>query len=186
MTEKVKVTREQAEAIERIKTEQIKRFEEVKKNKTTYLLTDWEKPLFELDSKHLQDALYIGYEVEPEFNKGDFVVWHGLVVNIQHPQTNDHKDDGSCYFTLVRSDGSTYGNITRDEIRHATPSEIAEEKERRWWKKLGRNVIQYEIGDVVLYKGLNLDSRGLCEITRVFSEDGVSISNDLADSEIDV
>src|SRR5690625_7283709 len=98
MTEKVKVTREQAEAIERIKTEQIKRFEEVKKNKTAYLLTDWEKPLFELDSKHLQDALYIGYEVEPEFNKGDFVVWHGLVVIIKNPQPKVQKVDGTYFF----------------------------------------------------------------------------------------
>ena len=31
---------------------------------------------------------------------------------------------------------------------HATPEEIAQEKERRWWEKLGRKPNEYRKGDV--------------------------------------
>ena len=111
-----------------------------------------------IDSLPIDDvvkAIVYGYEVEPEFKVGDFVVWHGSIVNIKHPQTNDYKDDGSCYFTLERSDGSTYGNISRDEIRHATPEEIAEEKERRWWRARNRDVWELRAQDILKQKSGN-------------------------------
>ena len=145
---KVKVTKEQAEAIEK---ESYRDYENILYD---YLVvSNYDEKFKGLTFGGLYRALHQGYEVEPEFKKGDFVVWHGLVVEIKHPQTNDHKDDGRCYFTLERSDGSTYENITRDEIRHATPAEIAEEKERRFFAKHGRELWELREDDILKYLG---------------------------------
>src|SRR5699024_11077859 len=69
--EKVKVTRVQADAIEYCKAE-------FGKDKTinTHAKGTWAydcKPLNDLEFSELARALYIGYEVEPEFKAGDWV-----------------------------------------------------------------------------------------------------------------
>src|SRR5690625_1009321 len=162
MTEKVKVTREQAEAIERIKTEQIKRFEEVKKNKTAYLLTDWEKPLFELESKHLQDALYIGYEVEPEVKVGDWVKANWIV-----EKPTIHKLKGIDRNTVEIDGEQNNTNPGISIISLATPEEIAEEKERRWWAKHGRDVWELKTGDILAGKRFRKIIEVECEYSEV-------------------
>ena len=39
------------------------------------------------------------------------------------------------------------------DFRHATPEEIAQEKKRRFWAELGREVDEYKIGDIVAKNG---------------------------------
>lgn len=98
--------------------------------------------------EELAKAKLIGYEVEPEFKKGDYVMvkWK-----------NREKEE---FYRVVSID--PWGSIQietldgvpnasgHENTRHATPSEIAEEKERRWWKKHGRDVWELKVGDVLV------------------------------------
>ncbi|RDW17613.1 hypothetical protein CWR48_13940 [Oceanobacillus arenosus] len=73
-------------------------------------------------------AFFIGYEVEPEFKVGDWVVY----------------EQGNV---------GQYGDkpivLKNPVVRHATPEEIAQEKERRWWKLHGREVWELKQGDIL-------------------------------------
>ncbi len=104
------------------------------------------------------------YEVkfEEEYPKGSFVVKMGEVWEVDHPQADGHKDNGTCFLALKRSDGVVYHNILRKEIRKATAEEIEREKKRRFWESLGREVDEYRIGDVVRHEY----AKGLGEITK--------------------
>lgn len=84
----------------------------------------------------LADALYIGYEVEPEFKVGDWVVEKvsgkvGVVHSIDCGQ-------GSFHVDLLEYAVPQYQ--LKGDYRHATPEEIAKEKQRRWWAEHGREV----------------------------------------------
>lgn len=100
-----------------------------------------------IDSLTIDDvvkAIAYGYEVEPEFNVGDWVVHsNGNVIRqiekVEHNRVN--VTDGENGYVW----GISY-------IRHATPEEIAEEKERRWWKKHGRDVWELREGDILISK----------------------------------
>lgn len=124
---KVKLTREQAEAIEEYKKAQIAQHKEIKENPLK--LVGWVHPLVELETDEFMDALYEGYEVEPEFKVGDWVydAQYNKVAPIERVEVNRvWVDDDELNFYSI------------EDVRHATPEEIAEEKERRWWKKNGR------------------------------------------------
>lgn len=127
MSEKVKVTVKQKEAIDRLNEYQLEQIKDFKKNPEKY--ADWVSPLNELPEKKIIDALYIGYEVEPEFKVNDPVIFRGELLYITAVQAN------SCN---ISNKHLNYCNIDIKEIRHATPSEIAEEKERRTEKKLDK------------------------------------------------
>lgn len=136
MTEKVKVTREQAEAIEEIKdidyAINIHSF-----NKRP------DSPLADMKTSELARALFVGYEVEPEFKENDWVY-------VEVP-----KEELPNVYQIMRVDNYSvnldrlYGNHKKNEIRHATPQEIAAEKERRFWKKHGRDVWELKNGDLL-------------------------------------
>jgi hypothetical protein len=130
MSEKVKVTVKQKEAIDRLNEYQLEQIKDFKKNPEKY--ADWVSPLNELPEKKIIDALYIGYEVEPEFLIGDTVINKetGII----------EKVDG--YMTTILERYS-------DKYRHATPSEIAEEKERRFFARHGRKPWELREGDVL-------------------------------------
>ncbi|ARK23591.1 hypothetical protein SporoP37_02045 [Sporosarcina sp. P37] len=113
-------------------------------------INEFKKTLAGFSEEALSEVIKGNYEVEPEYNAGDWVVWHGDVVKIKYPQTTERKDDGRCYFTIIRSDDSTYTNILRSNIRHATPEEIKAEQERRQWAEIGREPGEFRDGDVVL------------------------------------
>lgn len=111
----------------------------------------------ELKPSQLARALYIGYEVEPEFKVGDWVVTKsGYIGEIEFinkvegwvniGDINDTKERGVCL-------AKTF-NLNEIE-RHLTPSEIAEEKERRWWKKHGRDVWELRARDILKQKSGN-------------------------------
>jgi hypothetical protein len=100
-------------------------------------------------------ALCDWYEVEEPFKVGDWVVLLGDICEIIRFQCDTPlKDDGRCYLTLKRlSDGIEYYSIPREHVRLATNEEIAAEKERRKWAAIGREVGQYEKGDIVMFGG---------------------------------
>src|SRR5690606_32776822 len=140
--EKVKVTREQAKAIECALYD----VDEYKGNPDKLLrhasmsnvnFRNELHPIDTIDIVTLAKALYIGYEVEPEFKVGDWVV-----------------NTSNGYIRLVENEreANFLNNdyIKRHELRHATPEEIAVEKERRWWAKHGRDVWELRPGDLLV------------------------------------
>src|SRR5690625_4883696 len=138
--EKVKITPEQAKEIE-----------EISEGSQPFIVSyhakgilAWEH-LSELSLDELIRALYIGYEVEPEFKVGDWVVWDEIKIIGQLVEID----------SVLRVDSIDYDvpqSVKLDELRHATPSEIAEEKERRWWAKHGRNLWELRKGDLLIDK----------------------------------
>ncbi len=119
-------------------------------------------------------ALYIGYEVQPTFEIGDWVkstigVGTGKVTKVD--EYNYYTD-----FGLVSS--------KRDmTIREATTEEIAEEKERRFYAGAGREVGQIKPFDIVTHK----HKKGLYEVISVEGNgEEATITKDFADSEIRV
>jgi len=106
-----------------------------------------DSPLQRLTTAELARALYIGYEVEPEFKVGDWVFIDygeagteiGFIkgwINEPHSFYID-----KCHFGA---------NVNK--ARHATPEEIAKEKERRWWAKHGRDVWEIKLRDLLTHK----------------------------------
>src|SRR5690625_2879696 len=115
-----------------------------------------DSPLQRLTTAELARALYIGYEVEPEFKVGDWVFIDygeagteiGFIkgwINEPHSFYID-----KCHFGA---------NVNK--ARHATPEEIAKEKERRWWAKHGRDVWELKKGDVI---GINIKTITINEV----------------------
>jgi|SRR5690625_2485227 len=138
MTEKVKLTQEQADAIELASN---------KKGRTIEFHTKsvWQNDfaaLNELNTDELVRALYIGYEVELEFEVGD---WVYVIATRQVHQITGRLNNKIIYLDMD-------GGMTREvNVRHATPDEIAAEKEWRWWARHGRKEYELRINDVVSY-----------------------------------
>ncbi len=145
---KVILTKEQAKAMEELKSEHLTG--EVVK---THLNDRWSlglESLNDLTVDEFAQAYYSedGYEVEPEFKKGDYVMvkWK-----------NREKEE---FYRVISID--PWGSIQietldgvpnasgHENTRLATPSEIAKEKERRFWKKHGRDVWELKNGDVLV------------------------------------
>ena len=144
---KVKITEQQAEAIEEIKGGVSELFEA---NLTTQIKKGWLSnaftPLNELSTKDYLDALYIGYEIKQEFKVGDWIYINKEATITNKPQV---KKIVGINKGIVKFDDDWVISINSQHIRHATPEEIAEEKERRWWVKHGREVWELRDGDVI-------------------------------------
>lgn len=138
--EKVKLTQEQADAVVMFKKEQFKALKREKK-KPSHNLSDWALPLFELDADDIQNALFEGYEVEPEFYVGDWVNHrlHGFGKVIEVNKTT---------LEIYRSSGDEEGAYVwhKKNVRHAT-------KQEAWWAKHGRNVWELKPGDIIRVPG---------------------------------
>ncbi|MGY0692962.1 hypothetical protein ACW2QC_09265 [Virgibacillus sp. FSP13] len=125
MMEKVMLTKEQAEAVDYFK----KTFVE---NKAT-----------SMTNKTLRDALNHGYEIMSEFEVGDWLTVEydnktvGTVVEIYEDKQQVELD---CRYYTYKI----------NELRHATKTEIAEEKERRWWASHNRGVWELREGDLLI------------------------------------
>ena len=97
-------------------------------------------------------AIVYGYEVEPEFKVGDFVTYENNYGD-KYTETVTRQIqgfiDGENYWKekCARFNGGKAMPLSR--LRHATPEEIAEEKERRWWKKHGRDVWELKRHDIL-------------------------------------
>lgn len=92
-------------------------------------------------------AVKDGYEVEPEFKVGDWVV------HKNGNPFNTYLKPLAVKITSVKKDNVYYAedcNVTYSErIRHATPSEIAKEKERRFFAKHGRESWELRHNDIL-------------------------------------
>src|SRR5690625_814820 len=152
--EKVKLTQEQADAIERgIKIYGKSRI------MNDHALDGWVGNLNDLNGltkDEIARALYVGYEVEPEIKVGDWVFIDfgeaGTEIGFIKGRINEPHSFyiDKCHFGA---------NV--NEARHATPEEIAKEKERRWWNKHGRDVWELKKGDVI---GINIKTITINEV----------------------
>ena len=160
--EKVKLTQEQANAIKRwVNKEQL-----IIAKASGLLEHSIDESIAELTMEQLVKALYIGYEVEPEFSIGDWVVY-------KHNNTIweiiGELYGGKVHYDIAR--GEKYkGSVHKDHIRLATPEEIKQEKERRWWAKHGRDVWELRPGDLLVS-----DIRVFEEVQKV-KNDGVAFA----------
>lgn len=144
--EKVKLTKEQANAIEHA----LQEVDEYKGNPDRLLRhasmnnVNFRNELHLLDTIDivaLAKALYIGYEVEPEFKVGDWI--HDNITN-RVAKIDERGYDGE----LAWVDDEFHNFFT--DFRHATPEEIQQEKERRWWAKHGREVWELKKNDIIM------------------------------------
>jgi len=120
-----------------------------------------------MSNETLRKALNHGYEVLSEFKENDYVTNTETGITIK-------LDESKAYFL-----NNSY--IHKDRIRHATQEEIQQEKERRRWAKIGRNVNDYKTADVVTCDNV----KGLWEVMGC-AGDNSTITNNFADSEIHV
>lgn len=109
--------------------------------------------LNELSAAKMARALYDGYEVEPEFKVGDWVhvSWYSNESGVY--QVEEVYKNGSIRIDVENEIAITKLCPPLHMVRHATESEIAEEKERRFWAKLGRKTCEYRAGDIVEFEG---------------------------------
>lgn len=144
--EKVKLTREQAEEIE-IRNKGFAKEETIKNH-----IFGWSyiECLNELTLDEMIRALYIGYEIEETFKVGDWVFDRESVYKII---SKHHADDLNKGMYL--------------KARHATPEEIEEEKQCRWWAKHGRKVWELRQSDVLVNKSNGKDWIVISEINKV-------------------
>lgn len=141
--EKVKVTQEQADAIEWQKEEARRAHERFKRNHQCDL-DEQLYTLLELSTEDYMKASFtVGYEVEPEFKVGDWVTYKywGLVGKV-------YSLNGG-----VVLDNRKTSALNPTDFRHSTPEEIAEEKQHRWWAKQGRDVWELKRDDLLMNRG---------------------------------
>src|SRR5699024_4012159 len=94
----------------------------------------------------LAKAFYVGYEVIREYKKEDWLVdGSGNVVKVTElAEKGIVTDRGNHSLGLgSRSDGDR-------NLRYATAMELAEETERRWWKRHGRTPWELKEGDLLM------------------------------------
>ncbi|MFD1450867.1 hypothetical protein [Oceanobacillus sojae] len=104
--------------------------------------------LGQLSTDDIARALYIGYEVIPQFKVGDWVIFEYKAVRVIGEILEIETDE----FFTAKVDDPKYQvpqNIALSKLRHVIPEEIQQEKKRRFWEKLGREVDEYRQGDIV-------------------------------------
>lgn len=158
MTGKIKLTQEQADAIQEWllqkygnKAELLNAHAQVVGKQGGWPEGNPYESFNGLDQSDMARALLIGYEVKENYKVGDWVVYEGEVMEIV-----------AVEFAEILNK-----NNAEREIPHATPKEIKAEKERRVWKSIGRKVGEFKRGDVgVLHNGLSV--RKLDNLTNLY------------------
>ena len=149
--EKVKLTREQAEAIEELLKLRTKESIAREKANPFSLISGYINESSRLVFKDMAfdtliKALYIGYEVEETIKIGDWVK-----VNWRDKNPTIHKARRvNNAFAIIDGEQANTEPPMRI-IEHATPEEITEEKQRRWWAKHGRDVWELRENDILYY-----------------------------------
>lgn len=143
--EKVKLTPEQAEAIEKWKgmanNKQI--LHAFIGNGKEYGWLDELECLKSLSFEEMALALCGWYEIEEPYKVGDWL--HVTTPNFDFvAKVIGERDEYTEFDNGER--------LSSFEFRKATPEEIAAEKERRKWAAIGREVNEYRKGDIVTYK----------------------------------
>ena len=138
--EKVKVTQAQADLIKSIKdTDYAINIHGLNKRP--------DSPLQELTTAELARALYIGYEVEPEFEVGELSIVKNDELNLVRKILKIYEIDGKPHADLESAD-----EIPLYLLSKLSPERQAQEKERRWWKKHGREVWELKKYDKIKHK----------------------------------
>jgi len=149
MSEKVRLTKEQAKAVEVFKDNNLTLKDYAYEN-----LSEELDPIQILGIDKMARALYVGYEIEPELDVGDWVISKvtGEIGKITRLKSNgyvvtdiklvDYKDD---VFLVGKPDW----------FLKKTPEEIAKEKQRRWWEEHSRGVWELKKGDILISKNTN-------------------------------
>lgn len=133
MTEKLKVTQEQADWLEKYESEEAIDYAidiQPLKKRPDSPIVDWHASM-------VARALLIGYEIKPEYKVGDLVI----------PERDGRTNSSEIYeiIDLDKAHANLKGIIgifSLSQLRHATPEEIEAEKERRKWARI-------EEGDVL-------------------------------------
>ncbi|WP_336822979.1 hypothetical protein [Sporosarcina sp. USHLN248] len=154
MTEKVKLSKQVAEAIEKLRNADYTDFGIVSviaggaqilpQNlaKCFVVIRKWTYQENGACADKLLDALRTGYEIEDEYKVGDWVIWDDrsgiAMINSLHLREKDKwvSDVYDCWEDKNKI------------IRHATTEEIKAEKERRKWAKIGRKPGEFRDGDL--------------------------------------
>ncbi|WP_079708109.1 hypothetical protein [Paraliobacillus ryukyuensis] len=173
MSEKVKVTKKQAEILDNCK------------NKTSLLrrtilsiLSGKESAMYELSTDDLAKAIYIGYEVEEEYKKNDWIVVEDcpcdhIIGKVQKIKDVEHIEG---YDTMYHYE-DWWSDKRKTKLRHATEQEIAQEKKLRFWNGLGRYIEEYKDGDIILNPDGEIDE------VREIKEDGLIVSRTFGEFE---
>lgn len=179
MIGKVKLTREQADAIVQ--------HQEATSNDIAILLDShadgnpWcgkYEPFNGLSQADMARALLIGYEVEETFKRNNWVVDK---INNNTSQILEIKgglailDDDKVWLYWEANGEELARKRNFSELRHATPEEIKAEKERRAWAKIGRKVNEFRVGDAYEYTDGNWGvvlSDGIVRSAKRFYKEG--------------
>lgn len=155
MTEKVKLTKEQADGIEDLKKKNFSDESIIAAHirEPNGWQLDENVALNRMPLLKLVDALRIGYEVEPLYKPGDkvMVLWLNKDKEQLYKILKVNFVEGIAY--EVEITGEFGFNVAPVSIiRHATPEEIKAVKERRLWKSIGRKVGDFKEKDLVVYE----------------------------------
>lgn len=140
---KIKITQKQADAIEDVlETHNRDRVLDLHVIKNVSCWEDEWKSLNDLLPHQLARALYIGYEVEPEFKTGDWVTDPsgdiGITTNV----------NGTSILADWKSGSTAWAH--KEDLSYSTPEEITTEKTRRWWSDNGRGVWELQHLDLIV------------------------------------
>lgn len=91
------------------------------------------------------------YEVIPQFKVGE---WLFISKETTYTVKDEIRKIAGVQNGTIKLEDNWYIGIHSEYIRHATPEEIQQEKKRRFWDKLGREVDEYKEGDIVAYRDL--------------------------------
>jgi|SRR5690625_45473 len=143
--EKIKITHEQARAVDHLRDlhfKEIERFKRYSREDTGKL-----EPLYDLESSEINAAYFNGYEVEEVFKEGDWVHYDNGIKSTPRFVTR--------LISKVYAESVDLGDnrtMPIDDIRHATDEEIATEKQRRFWNGNNRDVWELKLGDALIDK----------------------------------
>ncbi|GIO18107.1 hypothetical protein J18TS1_12070 [Oceanobacillus oncorhynchi subsp. incaldanensis] len=154
--EKVKLTQEQENCIHELLNNQGRspKYVLVTHIECTFFKSDaWAEKFKCFNNLSVDDmakVLYTpnSYEVIPQYKVGDWVIFEYKAVRVIGEILEIETDE----FFTAKVDDPKYQvpqNIALSKLRHATPEEIQQEKKRRFWDKLGREVDEWKEGDIV-------------------------------------
>lgn len=171
MDEKVVLTRDQANAVESAKKRYGKdqflyEFSRMLHEISPLQFTGSLGPINDLALHRVAKALYIGYEVESELEVGDWVV---RTKELNHQNFHEGKIfkvkrivKGHLTKDLLVVDNDDNSEHLFENIRHATPEEIAKEKERIWWSERGRDVWELKVLDKIRLSNVEYEVIEVC------------------------
>lgn len=136
MNEKISLTQDQADAIERLKK----------------FIRDDETLDCQFNVKYIARVLLEGYEIKPKYSVGDWVITEGYSETYDGRALKIIKISelfGEKFYYFENSEKTNHNFSERSIKRHATKEDIEKEKERQWWAKHGREPWELKKNDVL-------------------------------------